>query len=55
MRDKNYLRSTKIVATVGTATAKERPSSEIEKKEVKTKKPVEVNEKSPIDSDFCKG
>ena len=42
-------------STVGTATSKERPSSEIEKKEVKTKKPVEVNEKSPIDPDFCKG
>ena len=42
-------------STVVTVTAKERPSSEIEKKEVKAKKPVEINEKSPIDSDFCKG
>ena len=42
-------------SAVGTATAKEKPSSEIEKKEEKTKKPVEVNEKSPIDPDFCKG
>ena len=42
-------------SAVGTATAKEKPSLEIEKKEEKTKRPVEVDEKSPIDPDFCKG